>query len=48
MYKNAKLYFKLQKKLNNWCRIYFETIFAKKLLVNFTNNYKEMAHNTLK
>ncbi len=29
------------------CNKLFETIFIQKLLVNFTNNYKEMARNTL-
>ncbi len=35
-----------EKKKKNGCRIYFETVFTQKLLVNFTNNNKEMA-NTL-
>ncbi len=32
--------------LQKWYRIYFETIFTDELLLNFTNNYKEMASNT--
>ncbi len=28
-----------------WCGIYFEVILTQKLLVNFTNNYKETASN---
>lgn len=29
-----------------WCRIYFQKLFTKELLENFTKNYKEMAINT--
>ncbi len=37
------VFYKYSKKM---CRIYFETIFTQKCLVNFTNNYKVMDSNT--
>jgi len=33
----------LLKKEKKWCRIYFETIFTQKVLINVTNYYKEVA-----
>jgi len=32
----------LKKEKNKWCRIYFETIFTQKVLINVTNYYKKI------
>lgn len=42
---NVDSYTKQKKKKRFW--IYFETIFNQKLLVSFTNNYKEMTSNAM-
>ncbi len=31
----------------HWCRVHFETVFTQNVLVNFTNNYKEMSRKIL-